>query len=700
MQWLIDLLHDIGLAQRFILLPTDHTTVQNLAASIDQLLASRDADGILGQIQEGIDPWDGGDSAHRTGVIAFCGSGQDQSLLERFEQTPGIMVRHPKEYPWTNPNNCSRDQLIGFAAGCWRAGKFGIVKRLVDATVARGWTAQNTERDEPGTSKNHGGDPILPQDQMFLRVCAGQRDAHWDLVGQAMLQATIEAIPHQPIDTEINQHLLQAIVCCRLDHFVKFVPDYQVRLNAYWTPRKLQQVADALGFVVAIELKRYEGFLGLAFPPLPMHTIFAVKAVIEEAWDALNHINWWKDPENLLQVAPRLVMDLWIAGVRDAEDLVKYYVDLFPKLLGIAEQLVRIPLLGGSIGIPGLLLGGGSAQQNQQVLEALRIIDAKVSEILKFLHNDLKSVVTAGTLDALSKFTIAVNGQTVTNELRPLVSALRRKPSRDAARDLREVAGKMVSQVNAAIEVSGAAFSGKALTSMLSVLDAGAELLRYSPKEYSEFVRAWATTLGETIKRHALDHNVVDSLAYLLARLPSQEGINDVLRKFDPYALHHLVIWRVQIVPMGPNFSVMPFFAYLHSYTPQNGWEVRATYVVLDDFDHRPSLAEVMARPELRAYTNYAEVAWYTTADQVSGYWEDQSKHVQRRANELTGIGRLSAARRTLDEHANSAQQLVESCKNLAESLVEDRVEPVGADLKALISSLHIDVARDLGLVR
>jgi hypothetical protein len=46
-------------------------------------------------------PLDGGDSAHRTGVAAFCNSASDQELLHLFfENNRGIMVRHPTQIPF------------------------------------------------------------------------------------------------------------------------------------------------------------------------------------------------------------------------------------------------------------------------------------------------------------------------------------------------------------------------------------------------------------------------------------------------------------------------------------------------------------------------------------------------------------------------------------------------------------------------
>jgi hypothetical protein len=77
---------------------------------------ARDSLGIINQLQ-GDNSLDGGDSADRTGVAAFCNSVEDKNLLRLFENN-GIMVRHPTQSPWNNWKNCTRDQLIGYTSGC------------------------------------------------------------------------------------------------------------------------------------------------------------------------------------------------------------------------------------------------------------------------------------------------------------------------------------------------------------------------------------------------------------------------------------------------------------------------------------------------------------------------------------------------------------------------------------------------------
>src|SRR5262249_49653172 len=155
------------------------------------------------------------DSAHRTGVAAFCNSTEDKALLPKFEAA-GVMVRHPTQPPWNNPLNCSRDQLKGYSAGCWRAGRIDINARLVAAHAARGFICQNVETDEPGkptTLKTpHVGDVLLRDDVMCLRITAGENAAFMDLVGQLTLQVSIETASRD-VTVDKGNLMLQSIIC-------------------------------------------------------------------------------------------------------------------------------------------------------------------------------------------------------------------------------------------------------------------------------------------------------------------------------------------------------------------------------------------------------------------------------------------------------------------------------------------------------
>ena len=213
------LVNIFSLAQRPI---ADPRSLGDFSPSLSDL---ERADGLVMQPEKSNDGitqrLDGGDSAHRTGVLAFCNSIQDAKNLGRFMITPALMTRHPTQPPWNNPSNSSRDQLLGYIAGCWRAQRYDIVEALYAAHKARipMFTCQNTDADAPGTPKNPAiGDLLLPDNLMYFRVCAGDKGAATDIAAQLNLYIAILATPTSE-DHEINQILLESIVCGQLDIF-------------------------------------------------------------------------------------------------------------------------------------------------------------------------------------------------------------------------------------------------------------------------------------------------------------------------------------------------------------------------------------------------------------------------------------------------------------------------------------------------
>lgn len=221
---------------------------------------ARDDIGIINQLEDG-GKLDGGDSAHRTGFAAFLGSQKDNDLLHLFESN-GVMVRHPTQVPWNNWKNCTRDQLIGYAAGCWRAGRLDINQRLLDAHKARfpPFTCQDTERDYPGTTKNPPiGDPLGPHDVMYLRVSAGDNSAYTNQAGQLALEAAIVYAATQDVKVDQNNLILHSILCGRLKMLVEVIPNYEESIRYYWSGwRKQPRIAEEFIWVIREELKRYQ----------------------------------------------------------------------------------------------------------------------------------------------------------------------------------------------------------------------------------------------------------------------------------------------------------------------------------------------------------------------------------------------------------------------------------------------------------
>lgn len=215
---------------------------------------------------------DGGDSAARTGAAAFCNSALDIGLLPKFV-TNGIMVRHPKHYPYNNPNNCTRDQLLAFLSGCWRSRSLIISQELLKTHAARGYTCQNYEKDEPGSQKK-GNDSLLPDDIMYLHICGGEKSTFTEPYGQLALQAAIQ-VADRSIGTDRTNLMLECIVCGRLNLFVQVHQNYKEMLRWYFVDdpsgnRQMGPIAEELIYAVDQELKRYPKSI---VPLLPTETL-------------------------------------------------------------------------------------------------------------------------------------------------------------------------------------------------------------------------------------------------------------------------------------------------------------------------------------------------------------------------------------------------------------------------------------------
>lgn len=242
---------------------------------------------------------DFGDSAHKTGHLAFCNSEIDKKNLPEFElrDMPGFMVRHPTQPPWNNWKNCTRDQLLAYAAGCWRAGREDIVKRLLDehnkrTNIAGLPLCQNTDDNCPGTPKKVevGGveifvetDILAPHHVMFLRICSGDTEAYKDPIGQLALQMDIE-VTEKNYKTEKLQLILMAIVCGRLDLYVHVHDNWRENIMHYWdnkskdkdSKRDQGEIGEAFIKVIECELRRYSGQLPPSTLGLPVETLKAL----------------------------------------------------------------------------------------------------------------------------------------------------------------------------------------------------------------------------------------------------------------------------------------------------------------------------------------------------------------------------------------------------------------------------------------
>ncbi len=416
----------------------------------------RDSDGLCMQWQPDSPDrlLDGGDSAHRTGVLAFCNSSKDQGNLPKYLLPDGLMVRHPAQVPWNNPKNCSRDQLIGYLAGCWRAQLFDIAKVLYANTTS--------QRVPPFTCQN--GDLLAPENLMFFRVCTRDFSAASDLVGQTELYISILALPTDP-KTEINQTLLMAIVCGQLDVFVASHPFYEDQLRPYWGDDKTFRfqpcIADDLIQVVNLELARYDG-ISILDRLLPKNLWSAIKDInVEDAVRTLNIANpiWVAEMTARLAVAALKDIVAQITSIgQTATTLTDAEAELQGLLLDYAKKLVKdvknyadghlgpvgpivAPALQAASGVLSLFTGSSGDDDEEESFRAevradLGIIIGNTSQIITDL-NTLSANVAKLVADIKIFFADALKQQLINqlinlvDETRVIVQTYRDKPNDD-----------------------------------------------------------------------------------------------------------------------------------------------------------------------------------------------------------------------------------------------------------------------------
>lgn len=261
-------------------LPPDPNTLGSFAPNLSNL--KRDGLGIImmpqascGEIKPDLD---GGDSAHREGVAAFCNSENDKKLLELFENKTGWMMRHPAQVPWNRIDNSTMDQLRGFMVGCWRARRTDIAQRLLAAHKARDWKCQNTFNPERCPKVTQGSprtpDVVQPHEIMCLHIAAGFDAAYLDPFSQFWLYVAIQAAKKNK-EEDNNNLMFLSIVCGRLDVFLDAHPNWKDFVTYYW--RSQAPFADAVIQVVEKERVRYVG--RPKFPLLPTEQLKLLRSL-------------------------------------------------------------------------------------------------------------------------------------------------------------------------------------------------------------------------------------------------------------------------------------------------------------------------------------------------------------------------------------------------------------------------------------
>lgn len=198
----------------------------------------RDSDGII--VQHKIhDPsyQDGGDSAHRTGIMSLCGSLQDQYNLPMFNER-GLVVRHPEQGVYDDPRSTSRDQLVPYMAGLYEAGMYKIAEGVALKCRNRGWYAQNVLTlgltEKPWYM---GPDVLMPDVQNHMLDCARMPVTKWGRrVGDAWLLASLVwSTKIKPWD-EQNNIICMCIIRGKewVHRYVSMHPDYIKATTDYW----------------------------------------------------------------------------------------------------------------------------------------------------------------------------------------------------------------------------------------------------------------------------------------------------------------------------------------------------------------------------------------------------------------------------------------------------------------------------------
>lgn len=173
------------------------------------------------------------DSARLAGIMSMIGhpSAPDLSKYIIGDQA----VRHPHEEPANNPNNFTRDQLMCLVAGLHAQGRTDICKSLYLAAKKRGYKAQNSEYDYPGTTKKfpNGRDILSPSNMLALRIAAGEKGfalGHiWvviDILFNAIFTPTREP----------NQLICQLYVISKkyLKLYKFLTPKWKLAITEYW----------------------------------------------------------------------------------------------------------------------------------------------------------------------------------------------------------------------------------------------------------------------------------------------------------------------------------------------------------------------------------------------------------------------------------------------------------------------------------
>lgn len=178
------------------------------------------------------------DSAHLAGLMAFVGHEKMSfKILDKYCPEVGVAVRCPDDFSGlcpANPNNFTRDQLICLLSGFYSYGARGNPYLLYAEARSRGYRAQNTERDVPGSTKRFpdGADFLDPSHIGYMKICAGLK-ANW--FEKAWMLARIKISSKFSPLKEPNNIIVMSIVYGYAGILKKSNPQIYQAIRNYWS---------------------------------------------------------------------------------------------------------------------------------------------------------------------------------------------------------------------------------------------------------------------------------------------------------------------------------------------------------------------------------------------------------------------------------------------------------------------------------
>lgn len=180
---------------------------------------------------------DFGDCANRTGIMALCGSKQDQKLLTSFYIGNGYCVRHPFQEPHNTANTFSRDQAIPYMAGLYKARYYETANAVLKRIMSNSCFMSNTHFHPSLIKKEfpHEPDFCHPGVIWHFILCAKAYRLYWIAPIGYFFQILdlLWACYVKPFD-EQNQNFCMFYVSGLLGLYLRLHPDFDKAMSDYW----------------------------------------------------------------------------------------------------------------------------------------------------------------------------------------------------------------------------------------------------------------------------------------------------------------------------------------------------------------------------------------------------------------------------------------------------------------------------------